>query len=279
MLIGCLIKVFVQIEFGRFAIAEGRTTMQGINMVPGPRLRVSWLLWYWLIMFSLGVGQLGGIVGGVGQSLALAYPLTGDFVRELKREANDEHAPTHSPSNEPQAAVADAQDAAPRVTYTKDDVIWATIVAVVTSVLLVIGRYGLVQNVSTVLVVTFTLVTIFNVLALPYFSDARMTLADLGHGLSFRLPPGSGSGRCRRWPRCWPRSASSAWCERASSPIPTGAWKRDTHDSRGRSMRRPNGPGGARLAARDALGRLVLDGHLHLRDDGLLRAGRRGLAS
>jgi Mn2+/Fe2+ NRAMP family transporter len=190
ILIGCLIKVFVQIEFGRFAVAEGRTTMQGIDMVPGPRLRVSWLVWYWLIMFALGIGQLGGIVGGVGQSLALAYPLTGDFVQNLKQEANA----VGTPPEDRQAAAVAAKDAPPLVAYTKDDVIWATIVAVVTSLLLMIGRYGLVQNISTVLVVSFTLVTIFNVLALPYFSDARMTLADLGHGLSFRLPPGSGSG-------------------------------------------------------------------------------------
>src|SRR5690606_2845159 len=71
IVIGCVIKVFVQVEFGRFAIAEGRTTMDGMNEVPGPRLRVSWLMWYWLLMFSLGLGQLGAIVGGVGQSLAM----------------------------------------------------------------------------------------------------------------------------------------------------------------------------------------------------------------
>src|SRR3954464_4443621 len=47
IVIGCLIKVFVQVEFGRFAITEGRTSMEGINLLPGPRLRVNWLVWYW----------------------------------------------------------------------------------------------------------------------------------------------------------------------------------------------------------------------------------------
>ncbi|HIM31986.1 MAG TPA: transmembrane Mn(2+) transporter, partial [Planctomycetes bacterium] len=36
ILLGCIIKVFVQVEFGRFAIVTGATTMEGLNQVPGP---------------------------------------------------------------------------------------------------------------------------------------------------------------------------------------------------------------------------------------------------
>src|SRR6185436_4763321 len=38
IILGCFIKVFVQIELGRFAIANGLTTLQAMNSVPGPRL-------------------------------------------------------------------------------------------------------------------------------------------------------------------------------------------------------------------------------------------------
>lgn len=78
ILIGCVIKVFVQVEFGRFSIITGKTTMEGLNDIPGPRLgRLgNWLIWYWFIMFLSSLGQLGGIVGGVGQAMAISVPLS-----------------------------------------------------------------------------------------------------------------------------------------------------------------------------------------------------------
>ncbi len=76
IIIGCVIKVFTQVEFGRYTICNDRTTMDGLNEVPGPRLRVNWIVWYWLVMFSVSLAQLGGIVGGVGQALTISKPLT-----------------------------------------------------------------------------------------------------------------------------------------------------------------------------------------------------------
>ncbi|MDA0282862.1 MAG: Nramp family divalent metal transporter, partial [Planctomycetota bacterium] len=76
IVVGCVIKVFVQIELGRVAISQGETTLTSLNRIPGPRLVVSWIIWYWLIMMIVGFGQLGGIIGGVGQAMALARPLT-----------------------------------------------------------------------------------------------------------------------------------------------------------------------------------------------------------
>ncbi|MEQ9069288.1 MAG: Nramp family divalent metal transporter [Gimesia chilikensis] len=38
IIVGCLIKVFVQIELGRYSISRGETTLQALNHVPGPRL-------------------------------------------------------------------------------------------------------------------------------------------------------------------------------------------------------------------------------------------------
>ncbi|MDA1014122.1 MAG: Nramp family divalent metal transporter, partial [Planctomycetota bacterium] len=84
IIIGCVIKVFCQIELGRYTITHGETTLAALDRVPGPRLRVNWIVWYWLIMMIVGLGQVGGIVGGVGQSLALAIPINGDYVEAIQ---------------------------------------------------------------------------------------------------------------------------------------------------------------------------------------------------
>lgn len=76
IIIGCLIKVFVQIEFGRYTITNGKTTLEGLNEVPGPRIRVNWICWFWLIFIVVALIQLGGIIGGVGQALTIQQPLT-----------------------------------------------------------------------------------------------------------------------------------------------------------------------------------------------------------
>ena len=70
IIIGCVIKVSTQIEFGRHAVTWGRTPLKALNSLPGPRLKVNWLLWYWTVMTMLVISQQGGIVGGVGQALA-----------------------------------------------------------------------------------------------------------------------------------------------------------------------------------------------------------------
>ena len=69
---GCAVKVFVQIALARTAIATGATTLQALDTLPGPRLRVSWVLWLWLFMFVSLVFQVGGIVGGIATVFAEA---------------------------------------------------------------------------------------------------------------------------------------------------------------------------------------------------------------
>src|SRR5262245_33883995 len=50
ILLSCLIKVFVQVELGRYAITHGKTTLAAFDTLPGPRAGASWLCWLWLIM-------------------------------------------------------------------------------------------------------------------------------------------------------------------------------------------------------------------------------------
>lgn len=78
IIIGCIIKVFVQIELGRFTLTHGITSIRGLNMLPGPKIdgKGNWFIWYWFVMFIFVMGQLGGIVGGVGQAMSISMPLT-----------------------------------------------------------------------------------------------------------------------------------------------------------------------------------------------------------
>jgi Mn2+/Fe2+ NRAMP family transporter len=72
IILGCFIKVFVQIELGRFAVSRGMTTLEAMNSIPGPRFIVSWLLWLWLLMYVALIFQVAGMVGALGTVFALA---------------------------------------------------------------------------------------------------------------------------------------------------------------------------------------------------------------
>jgi hypothetical protein len=60
--------------------------------------------------------------------------------------------------------------------------------AVATSVILYVGRYGLIQSLSTVLVASFTLLTVLNLFLLQGQPDFRVSLAEFVGGLSLGLP-------------------------------------------------------------------------------------------
>lgn len=302
IIIGCVIKVFVQVEMGRYSIVTGNTAMDGFVDVPGPRVkkRGNWLFWYWFIMFVVSIGQLGGIVGGVGQALSISFPITkygkdfnalaeaktklivdskiknitirenlqkdtsnlhGEFttetlipllelqkaklegledsvdlilttlkdkkhqglalvenyfltvenqkLREALKTAKDSPEKQKSLTEKQNALVQDqrmlqgtfdANLAAPfleiqtqqsKMSDPYDDEIWAGIITAVSIVMLVVGRFTLIQNFSTALVALFTLVTIVNLFLLQSNPDWGFSLNDVMQGLSFSLPPDS----------------------------------------------------------------------------------------
>ena len=66
VLVSCLVKVTVQLEFGKHAIYSGETTFTAFNRLPGPKLgRANWSIWTWLLLMTLKFLQVGGIIGGV----------------------------------------------------------------------------------------------------------------------------------------------------------------------------------------------------------------------
>ena len=75
ILVSCLVKVFVQLEFGKHAIHSGETTFEALNKLPGPRIgKGSWSTWLWLAMMVIKPLQVGGIIGGVGLVLNILFP-------------------------------------------------------------------------------------------------------------------------------------------------------------------------------------------------------------
>lgn len=145
IIFGCLLKVFVQIELGRYAITRGRSTLEALNTLPGPRARVSWVLWLWLAMYICLVPQVAGMLGGT----ATAFRLAGSSI-----------------------SVG----------------VLAVAIGASCALLLVVGRYSLVERASMLLVGAFTVCTLVAVGALQQ-TDFAVTGANLAEGFSFRLPP------------------------------------------------------------------------------------------
>ena len=75
ILVSCLVKVAVQLEFGKQAIYSGESTMEALNKLPGPRLgQASWSIWTWLLLMVVKLLQVGGIVGGTALILTIVLP-------------------------------------------------------------------------------------------------------------------------------------------------------------------------------------------------------------
>ncbi len=77
ILVSCLVKIVLQLEFGRQTITRGETAMTMMNTLPGPRFgkrNVSWAVWSWLALWVFKPLQLGGIIGGVAIILNIALP-------------------------------------------------------------------------------------------------------------------------------------------------------------------------------------------------------------
>ncbi len=75
ILVSCLVKVAVQLEFGKRAIMTGETTFNSFNRLPGPKLgRAHWSVWTWLFLMVFKFLQVGGIVGLVAVLLHLWAP-------------------------------------------------------------------------------------------------------------------------------------------------------------------------------------------------------------
>src|SRR5262245_11577058 len=161
ILFSCIIKVFVQIELGRYAISCGRPTLGFLNEMPGWRWRAHWQVWWWFAMLLATVTQLGAMVGGVGQALQLAFPgVSQNLIESLG----------------PSSRLGEVLSLHPEYP-------WAAFTALVAVVLLLSGGYQMIERLTTILVAGVTLITVVSVAALP-FCGFPISVADLKSGFN-----------------------------------------------------------------------------------------------
>jgi len=226
IIIGCVIKVLAQVEMGRYAISSGKTALSAMAEVPGPRLkgRGNWLTLYWFFMFVFSLGQLGGIVGGVGQALMISAPITDegraynehlDLETDLKvrrkavnlltrkLSANDtkqeKREKLEAEKNSLEAGIpkieADLKSRGGKPEKPVDDKIWAAIIAIGTAGVLYAGRYGFIQMFATLMVFSFTIITAINLFILQSSGAFAVSGGEFLDGLKFQLPPAGGGDK------------------------------------------------------------------------------------
>ena len=165
VLFSCVIKVFVQIELGRYAISSGQPTLTALDKLPGPRIGAHWLVWWWFIMLLVTVFQLGAMVGLVGQALNMAFPGVSPAVADGLAMVSSKLA----------SGVRD-----------RPEYPWAIATALAAIVLLLSGGYKRIETITTVLVAGVTLVTVICVLMLAG-TDYPVRLMDLADGFSLKV--------------------------------------------------------------------------------------------
>jgi Mn2+/Fe2+ NRAMP family transporter len=152
ILLSCVIKVFFQIEIGRYAISSGQTSLEAFGQVAMPLgqsgRKFNWLGWYWFFMVLAAIVQQGAMVGGTAQALRLAFPnLFGQ----------------------------------------QTEVVFAIGAGLLASILLIGGHYVVVERGTIFLVALFTLLTVYTVISLQ-FTPYATSMADLVDGFRFTLP-------------------------------------------------------------------------------------------
>ena len=150
VLLSCLVKVAIQLEFGRHTIQTGETVMQSFNKLPGPRIGGShWSVWTWLLLQITKVLQVGGIIGTVAVVVNLTLPELFGY----------------------QISVSN----------------WCWVIAGIVAMLVSLERYGLIEKISISLTIAFTLLTMICV-ALLQMTEYAVTTQQLASGFTFQLP-------------------------------------------------------------------------------------------
>lgn len=225
IIIGCIIKVFVQVEIGRFTITTGKTSLEGMQLLPGPRIgKVNWVIACWLCMIVATSFQMGGIVGGVGQSMALTIPLTesGKEYNELMTQKtlliiNHQKSQHDLKTLESKSFLSEQETSKVEELRAKnkeyateqeyfsskevkgriellqatnhDDVYWCVIITVVSIFMLVKGGYSFIASFVTVLIACFTLATVLNLMLLQTKAEWAIPMSSVIQGLQFKFPP------------------------------------------------------------------------------------------
>jgi Mn2+/Fe2+ NRAMP family transporter len=166
ILLSCVIKVFVQVELGRYAITHGKTTLAAFDSLPGPRAGASWLCWFWLIMTLATLAQAAAMEGTVGQAAHMAFPAASQAIADGAGRLVTAWGPYLA---------------------SHEEHFWAAVTTIAVILLLLSGGYRRLERITTFLVAAVTLFTVASVLILQWTSF-RITATDLERGLELALP-------------------------------------------------------------------------------------------
>lgn len=166
ILFSCIIKVYVQIELGRYTISAGKPTLGAINELGGPRLGVHWILWWWLFMILTNICPLAAMTGTVGQSLNLAFPQLSIAVADAFQ------------SFYPELSAVISQ---------RPEYPWAVLTCLAVMALLWTGNYQRIEIITTFLVIGLTFLTVLATCALPA-TKFPIPWSEVANGLTFGMP-------------------------------------------------------------------------------------------
>jgi manganese transport protein len=146
IIISCLAKVAVQLEFGRHSILTGETAGQSFNKLPGLRIgKANWLVWMLLSLQALKVVQIGGIIGSASVVMHLLFP-------------------------------------------TVNIVVWVLIIATFAAALIYNGKYAMIEKVSLLMILLFTVLTMASLFSIQ-FTEFAFSFSDILNGQRFKLSP------------------------------------------------------------------------------------------
>ncbi len=155
IIFSCIVKVTLQLEFGKHAIYTGKTTMQAFNDLPGPKIgKASWSIWAWLLAMTLKFLQVGGIIGLVALVLQDLMPI---------------------PSGHTKLGL----------------VVWTVVPGLAVALLISRGRYALIERWSIIMIGLFTIFTFISVVALqwtPYDITVREVASGFDVPAFFHIP-------------------------------------------------------------------------------------------
>lgn len=152
--VSTFVKVWVQVELGRWSVSTGKPAITGYNDVPPRIAGRGWMAWLVLLMFlQFLIGQ-AGVIGASALAFSTLLPIGGDPISTVSIGS------------------------------------WVIILVLIAIAVHVANRYELVESISTVLVVLVTLFAVVMVFVVQ-FTEYQWSVADLGDGLRFQIAAGS----------------------------------------------------------------------------------------
>lgn len=165
ILFSCFIKVFIQIELGRYAISSGKPTLGALNQINSSRYG-SWLVWWWFCMLGCTVIQLGGMTGTIGQALDMAFPAIADRTASILNGIYPSWG---------------------EFVLQRREFPMAVITCCVTMGLIYRGSYGRIEWLTTAIVVCSTCLTVLACASLSW-TEYSISPSDIQQGLRIGIP-------------------------------------------------------------------------------------------